>query len=101
MLRFRTLIAPEFETNITDRDYYDSWGGRMYLYNANLSYQPTRNKNVDPVKLHIDTKVFKDVFNGKYILSRAEISNANELGLSFVKSYDNKDSLYTIYLYEA
>jgi hypothetical protein len=100
MLKFRTLIAPEFETNITDRDYYDSWGGRMYLYNANLTTVPTRNKNVAPVELHIDANIFRDVFNGKYILSRAEISNANELGLSFVKRYENKNSLYTIHLYK-
>jgi hypothetical protein len=48
MQKFRTLIEPEFKTNKKDRDYYDSWGGRMYLYNAHLSYQPTRNKKYFP-----------------------------------------------------
>lgn len=100
MRKFRTLIEPEFEINIKDRDYYDSWGGRMYLYNTHLSFQPTRNKNTSPVELHINMKVFKEDFHGKYILSRAEISNANELGMIFVKRYDDEDSIYTIYLYK-
>jgi hypothetical protein len=100
MRKFRTLIEPEFETNIKDRDYYDSWGGRMYLYNTHVSFQPTRNKNTFPVELHIDMKIFKEEFNGKYILSRAEISNADELSLIFVNRYDDEDSIYTIYLYK-
>jgi hypothetical protein len=100
MKKFRTLLEPEFETNIKDRDHYDSWGGRMYLYNTNLSTEPTRNKNTSPVELRIDMNVFKNDFNGKYILSRAEIANAGELGLFFVKRYDNEDSIYTIYLYK-
>jgi hypothetical protein len=101
MKKFRTLLEPEFAVNIKDRDYYDSWGGRMYLYNSHLSVEPTRNKNTSPVELHIDMNVFKKDFNGKYILSRAEISNAGELGLIFVKRYDAEDSIYTIYLYKA
>jgi hypothetical protein len=101
MQRFRALIAPEFETNIKDRDYYDSWGGRMYLYNSVLSYRPVRDKNTSPVELHIDMNVFTKDFHGAYILSRAEISNAHELGLLFIKRYDSEDSIYTIYLYKA
>jgi hypothetical protein len=100
MEQFRTLIAPEFETNIKDRDYYDSWGGRMYIYHSALSYVPVRDKNTTPVELHIDMNVFKKDFNGRYILSRAEISNAHELGLLFIKRYDDEDSIYTIYLYK-
>jgi hypothetical protein len=111
MRQFRTLIAPEFETDTWARDYYDSWGGRMYLYSADLGadltylrdrkhYDPTRNKNVPPVDLHIDMNVFREVFDGKYILSRAEIANADELGLLFVKRYDDDESIYTIYVYK-
>jgi hypothetical protein len=99
MEKFRTLLEPEFETNIKDRDYYDSWGGRMYLYNSHLSFEPIRPP--PRVELRINMNVFRHDFNGKYILSRAEVSNADELGLFFVKRYDNEDSIYTIYLYKA
>jgi hypothetical protein len=100
MMRFRTLIAPELEINQKYRNYYDRWGGRMYLYNSELSYQPTRNKNTSPVKLNIDMEVFKNDFNGKYILSRAEISNSDTLGLKLRNLYYDEKSIYTIYLYQ-
>jgi hypothetical protein len=99
MQRFRTLIAPELEINQEAREYYDSWGGRMYLYNSELSYEPTRDKNTSPVKLNIDMEVFKNDFEGRYILSRAEISNSDALGLELKKQYDDGEGIYVIYLY--
>ena len=101
MRRFRTLIAPELEINQEARRYYDSWGGRMYLYNSELSYEPTRNKYTSPVNLNIDMEVFKNDFEGKYILSRAEISNSDTLGLELIKRYYDEKSIYTIYLYQS
>jgi len=101
MRRFRTLIAPELEVNQFAREYYDSWGGRMYLYNSELSDEPTRDKDTPPVKLNIDMEVFKNDFNGVYILSRAEISNSDALGLDLVKRYYDEKSIYTIYLYQS
>jgi hypothetical protein len=100
MWRFRTLIAPELEINQSFREYYDNGGIRMYLYNSELSYQPTRDKNTLPVKLNIDMDVFKNDFQGKYILSRAEISNCDTLGLKLIKRYYDEESIYTIYLYK-
>ena len=101
MQKFRTLIAPELEVNEWAREYYDTWGGRMYLFNSELGYQPTRDKETSPVKLNIDMNVFKNDFNGVYILSRAEISNYDDLGLDFVRSYYDGKSIYTIYLYKS
>jgi hypothetical protein len=101
MQKFRTLIAPELEINKEDRDYYNNSGGiRMYLYNSELSFKPTRNKNTSPVRLNINMDVFRNDFNGKYILSRAEILNISELGLRLKNRYYSDDSIYTIYLYE-
>jgi hypothetical protein len=99
MRKFRTLIAPEFEINRKDREYFDRTGRRMYLYNSELKYGPTRNKNTPPVKLNIDMEVFRNDFKGCYILSRAEISNSGILGLELINRYDDKESIYTIYLY--
>jgi len=101
MRRFRTLIAPELEINQRDREYYDSWGGRMYLYNSEFNFEPTRNKNIPPVKLNINIEVFKKDFEGRYILSRAEISNSDDLKLELIKRYYDEESIYTIYLYKA
>ena len=99
MQRFRNLIAPELEVNQWAREYFDSWGGRMYLYNSELSYKPTRNKITQPVKLNIDMDVFRNDFDGRYILSRAEISNNEELKIKLMNRYDDEKSIYTIFLY--
>jgi hypothetical protein len=100
MQLFSDLLAPEFEINQAARDYYNRWGGRLYLFNSELSYLPTKDKNTLPVKLNIDMNVFRNGFNGVYILSRAEISNSDALGLYLVKRYYDEESIYTIYLYK-
>lgn len=99
METFRTLIAPELEANEEQRAYYDSWGGRMYLYNDDASYEPTWAKYTDPITLRIDPAVMRDTFDLQYILSRAPIGNTGELGLSPVKEY-HTDGLYDIYVYQ-
>jgi len=100
--RFRKLIAPELETNEMSREAFDDWAWyRMYLHSANLPYERTRDKNTKPTKLNIDMDVFKNDFKATYILSRAEISNSDTLGLELVKRYYDDKSIYTIYLYKA
>jgi hypothetical protein len=97
-LQFREIIAPTLEQVESWKDYYDGWGGRMYLY-GELYYGPTRNKETEPTPLYIDVEAFKR-HGGTYILSRAEIANSKELGITLVKDYDRENSLYHIYLYK-
>ncbi len=100
--RFKDLITPELEINELASETYDDWAWpRMYLYNENLPYDRTRNKNTTPIKLNINMDVFKNDFKATYILSRAEISNCDTLGLELVKRYYDDESIYTIYLYKA
>lgn len=99
METFRTLIAPELEQNEGKRNYYDSWGGRMYLYNDDAFYMPTWTKYTDPIILRIDPAVMRDTFDLQYILSRAPIGNTDDLGLSSVGEY-HTNGLYDIYVYQ-
>lgn len=99
METFRTLIAPELEQNENIRNDYDSWGGRMYLYNDDAFFEPTWTKYTEPITLRIDPSVMRDTFDLRYILSRAPIGNTDELGLSPVKEY-HTDGLYDIYVYQ-
>lgn len=102
MLAFRKIIAPELKKYQDEADYYDSWGGRRYLFCKELSYLPTRNKVSDDtqIELRIDSDVFAKEFNGKYILSRAKIKNADILGMNFIKYYSHDKSIYGIYVYK-
>lgn len=100
MIQFRKIIAPELNRNDKDRRYFDSWGGRLYLYNSELNHAPTRTKADKAIDLYINTKEFKSI-GGKYILSRAEIKNHEDLDLVFINSYEDISSPYRIYVYSS
>lgn len=96
---FRRIIAPALAADEDDRSYYDNWGGRMYLFSSTLGRAPTRDKNAPATECLIDMDAFTE-FGGKYILSRAEISNADALGLVLKGVYDDEGGIYRVHVYE-
>lgn len=99
-LRWHNLLKPEFDRNPEDMQYFDSWGGRRYVYNKDLRYTPTREKYHKPVDLYIDMNILKNDYHCKYVLSRAELSNSVELGLKHKGTFDLQESIYVIWVYE-
>lgn len=98
---FRKVIAPALERVESFRIYYDEWGARAYLFagvDENV-YEPLRYLDISDPNLYIDSDAFRDM-GGKYIFSRLEIANAQELALSLRGTYTHEDSPYTIWLYE-
>lgn len=94
---FRKVISPALEKYKKYKNYYDGWGGRSYIF-GELDYDPDINKDLEPVTLYIDVNAYKKL-DGKYIISRAEISNSKELGLVLINDYTNNDSIYHFYVY--
>ena len=99
-LRWHNLLKPEFDRNPEDMRYFDSWGGRRYVYNKDLRFEPTREKYHEPLDLYIDMNILRNEYHCKYILSRAELSNASELGLKYRGTFDLPESIYVIWVYE-
>ena len=99
-LKFKELIQPELDINDWANRYYTSWWGRRYVYCKDLSYEPTRVKTDKSVTLRIDVNYYKEYYNGKYVISRAELSNYNELGLEFVNNYVDDNSIYDLWVYK-
>lgn len=97
--KFRELIAPDFETDIVHRDYFDFWAGRAYIYSDEIDESPVANMNINEANLKIDKSVFKEL-EGKFILSRVSIKNSDDLDLHLRGIYANDESPYTIYAYE-
>lgn len=98
---FRKVIAPALENNEWARENYDEWGARAYLYSTtgeNVCL-PYRTVEVSDDSLPIDTEAF-GALDGKYVFSRIEINNRDELGLKLKGTYSNETSPYVIYLYE-
>lgn len=96
--QFRKLIAPDLDVDSVNRRYFDSWGGRAYIFSAETNYGPYRTSDVTEAKLLINPKVFKEM-GGKYIFSRVKVTNADELGLSEKGIFTHDGSPYTIYVY--
>lgn len=96
--QFRKLIEPELSIDPENREYFDSWGGRAYLYSDEISYNPAVIMSREEADLNIDSSVFREM-DGKYIFSRVQIRNAAELGIELKKQYQQDESPYVIYLY--
>lgn len=99
--QFRKIIAQELDKNATLKKYYDTWGGRCYIFvdelGKNYDFRKDSHKKIR--HLQLNTKVFKNM-GGKYIFSSVPIMNAKSNGLIFKKAFDQKDSAWRIYLYE-
>ena len=96
---FREIIAPTLDMYIQFKEYYDNWGGRMYLFGS-LSYHPIDYKNkVEARPLFINVDALKK-YGGKYIMSRGRITNADKLNIKLFKKYESDKDLYDVYLYK-
>ncbi|WP_137744080.1 DUF6044 family protein [Robertmurraya siralis] len=100
--QFRRIIAAELEKNQTIRTYFDEWGGRCYIFTAELGkrYMFKKNAKVKLKTLQINTEAFKDM-GGEYIFSAIPIENASENRLGLMKIFASAQSPWKIYLYKA
>jgi hypothetical protein len=99
--RFRKVIAGELAKNEAIRKYFDDWGGRCYLYSAELGkrFVLTKDHPLRKVRsLEIDTAALFDL-DVRYILSAVEIGNAPSLGLELQRVFERDDSPWEVYLY--
>lgn len=98
---FRKIIEKELEKNKTIRKYFDKWGGRCYIFTAELGkHYMFKKKSKKKLKdLEINTTVFKEM-GGRYIFSALPITNAKENQLMLDKVFQSKNSAWKIYLYK-
>ncbi|WP_336787220.1 DUF6044 family protein [Paenibacillus sp. MMO-177] len=99
---FRQIIAKELDKSPALKTYFDEWGGRCYLFVSELgqNYEFKKDSTVQIHHLELNMDVFKDM-GGRYLISAVPIINANEDGLQLLKTFDNANSAWKIYLYEA
>ncbi|OUM90996.1 DUF6044 family protein [Caldibacillus debilis] len=99
-LEFRKIIERELAKDKTIRDYFDHWGGRCYIFTAELGKHYMFSKRSERVikDLDLNTEQFKKM-GGEYILSAVPILNAEENGLALEKVFEDDDSWWRIYLY--
>ena len=98
---FTKLIWPAYERVPQWQTYYGEWGARAYLFagSGESIYNPYRNQVLSDHHLYLDSEQFVKM-GGKYLFSRYELDNAEELGFTLRGIYSNESAPYTIYLYE-
>jgi hypothetical protein len=98
---FRKIISKELDKSPLLKDYFDTWGGRCYIFVAELGkkYDFKKDSKVKIHHLQLNTKVLKQM-GGQYIFSAVPILNAKEDHLVFKKAFGQKESAWRIYLYE-
>ncbi|MFZ0444563.1 MAG: DUF6044 family protein [Bacillus sp. (in: firmicutes)] len=98
--QFRKIIEKELAKNKEIRTYFDEWGGRCYLFTAELGkhymFKKSSKKKLKTISLQTD--VFKEM-GGRYIFSAIPIINEDENKLRLEKEFTTKKSAWKIYLY--
>lgn len=97
---FEELIIPELEQDEHHKTYWvNSSGARAYIWSPEWDFVARKNFALKETELFIDMDVFEEM-GGKYIFSRVQIKNCDELGLSLVNSpYTDEESPYVVYVY--
>ncbi|MEH7582075.1 DUF6044 family protein [Priestia megaterium] len=99
---FRKIIAKELDKNKKLESYYDHWGNRCYVFVSELGkkydYRKDSTKKIRHLQLNISQ--FKKM-GGRYIFSAVPIENAESDGLHFLKAFNDKQSAWKVYVYEA
>ncbi|UOQ44019.1 DUF6044 family protein [Halobacillus salinarum] len=99
--KFQKIIGPELAKNKSLKNYFDTWGSRLYMYVGELGEDYMFSKHSKQVIDHLDirTKPLEEL-GGDYILSGLPIKNYKSLGLSFEHAFQNEQSPWKVYLYK-
>ena len=99
--KWTSIIAPALEGSPSLKSYFEGWGARVSLYSGSdeNTYAPLRNLEVTDKRLVVNLDELKSL-DCRYIFSRIELSNADELGIKLVGTYSDDSSPYTIYVYD-
>ena len=99
--KWEKVIAPALAGSPYFENYFMNWGARVCLYSGSdeNTYAHTRNVRFEDHRLMADIAELKKL-DCKYIFSRIEFTNGEELGLAKPRVYEDESSPYTIYVYE-
>lgn len=101
---FRKVIAKELDKDPELMHRYDEWGNGCLLYSAELWFEcGGLCQKMEPERVvenwDIQTDILKKM-GGRYIFSAVRVENAEALGLTLRKLYQNESSFYNVYVYE-
>ncbi|MBQ8116712.1 MAG: hypothetical protein IJ147_01410 [Lachnospiraceae bacterium] len=98
---FRKVIAAELDRAPDTAAYFDTWGNRCYLFNSQTGnyWMLEKGNGAQYAGLDFDMSALKEL-GCAYILSGAEIADADRMGLHYMGYFETEDSYWGIWLYE-
>ncbi len=99
-LSFRRVIEKELAKSEKHKKYFDEWGSRCYAFAAELprlSYD--KDTDIKIRDLELNTKALKEM-GGKYVFSAVEIMDHKKTGLTYLRTFEDKASLWKVFLYK-
>lgn len=101
---FREIIADELEKNEETRVYFDAWGNRCYLLNAETGNYMMIAKDGGNSSFHdleFNTKKMYEM-GARYLFAAMPVDNWKQLGLAPVREepFETPESYYAIWVYE-
>ncbi|WP_181348026.1 DUF6044 family protein [Thalassobacillus sp. CUG 92003] len=99
--KFRKVIAGELEKSPSLQNYYDTWGGRAYVFSSELGKDYLFSKHSDETieDLSINTEALSEL-GGEYVISALPIENHEEIGLKLEQTFQNDQSPLKLHLYQ-
>lgn len=97
---FRQVIGAELDKNRECEVYFDTWGSRCYLFNAQTGnyWLLKKGNGVQYEGLEFDMEALKDL-GCEYLFSGGEILDAERMGLTPMGYFETEDSYWGIWLY--
>lgn len=101
---FREIIADELEKSEETRVYFDAWGNRCYLLNAETGNYMMIGKNGGNASFHdleLNTKKMYEM-GARYLFAAMPVDNWEQLGLVPVREepFETTESYYAVWVYE-
>ena len=97
---FRKIIEKELNKKKSNQKYFDSWGGRCYLYSHELSRNMYAFETSQKINdLELNTEQMKKM-NCQFIFSSVKINNASNTNLRLLKKFTDPEAAWDIFLYE-
>lgn len=102
--KFREIIVDELKKNEETRVYFDVWGNRCYLLNAETGNYMTIAKNggnSSYQNLEFDTEKMYEM-GARYLFAAMPVDNWEQLGLALIREepFETPESYYAIWVYE-
>ncbi len=98
---FRQIIAKEMEKAPETAVYFDTWGSRCYLFNAETGTYSWigKDRDIKYKNLEFDVEALKNL-NCEYIFSAAEVLCAEELNWKYLGDFKDDISYWHVWVYE-